>query len=567
MKRKLMEYIPIMVITNLSLFLITTVDGVIAGNYVGKEAFSSINIFASVAVLTSAFSMVAAVGISTSISTAMGRNDTSDLSRVKAASMYIMIGMAILAGILQIPIVFLIIKSYDLPPQLYALTWQYAIGCMLCAPFSLVSTVGTYQLQISGKMKVLMVLTIVEGLANLAFDLLFVAACHMGVAGTGYGTLCANILRCTSTVIYLWRKTDFYKTGRYKPCLQDIKEIVVCGIPDASFPVVSAFQSYCMLRILLDTFGSDGPVINGVCAFCLSLAYVLILGIQAGVRPLMGLYVGAADRIGIKELLKGGMAASVLLLGLTTVSMELFPGFFYRINGIKSIPDGGLLSVRLFALFFIIRGFSFLYRLYLSNRKDIKVATALTLGGNALLPLFALILSRVAPPPYIYLSYLVTELLLLTLSYRRYRWWLAEDKKESTDAAVLYMTVQPEDAVESSRLIRQFADEHGIEKRVAYRVALCMEEMVAYVTNAKRLSLYSEKNPDVEILVRFKDKDNAVFVSLDDGECISLDKDEEKQKLITDNYDLIKRVAKEVEYQYILNLNYTRITFHSDPVS
>lgn len=48
---------------------------------------------------------------------------------------------------------------------------------------------------------------------------------------------------------------------------------------------------------------------------------------------------------------------------------------------------------------------------------------------------------------------------------------------------------------------------------------------------------------------------------MDGGECIALDKDEEKQKLITDNYGLLRKLAKSVEYQYILDLNYTRFTF------
>ena len=302
-RRKLTEYIPVMILTNLLLLLITTINGLIAGNFLGENAFSSINIFYPVSVLLAAFGTITSVGIATCISTAMGRNNLAELARIKGAALYTMLGMAALMGIIQIPIVILIIRSYHLPPELYAMTWQYAIGIMLCQPFSLISAVGTYQLQVSGKMKALMILTTAEGLSNVAFDLLFVAVLHMGVAGTGYGTLCANIVRSTVTVVYIRRKTDFYKTGNYKPCFKDIREILVCGIPDASFTVVSALQSYFMLRILINSFGMSGPVINGVIAFCASILSVLILAVHAGIRPLMGLLVGAEDRIGIKELI------------------------------------------------------------------------------------------------------------------------------------------------------------------------------------------------------------------------------------------------------------------------
>jgi len=36
---------------------------------------------------------------------------------------------------------------------------------------------------------------------------------------------------------------------------------------------------------------------------------------------------------------------------------------------------------------------------------------------------------------------------------------------------------------------------------------------------------------------------------------------EETQELITDNYTLMRKVAKSVEYQYVLNLNYTIFRF------
>ena len=48
---------------------------------------------------------------------------------------------------------------------------------------------------------------------------------------------------------------------------------------------------------------------------------------------------------------------------------------------------------------------------------------------------------------------------------------------------------------------------------------------------------------------------------LDDGRCIALDEDRETQELITDNYGLLRKLAKSVKYQYLLNMNYTEIEF------
>lgn len=595
--RKLAEYLPAMLITNLSTLLLVSVDGIVAGNLVGKDALSSINFFYPVTVAVGAVTMLAASGIATSLSTAMGKNDAAALDRIKGASLRVMIAMAVIVGIVQIPVVLMIVRSYGLSEEMYKMTMQYAIGIMICSPLGLISTVGTYQMQIAGKMKMLMYLSVIEGIANLAFDVLYTGAFHMGVAGTGYGTATANLIRCSLTVIYLWRYTDMFKSDTKKVRVADVRSILSVGVPDFSYSMILALQNYLIMKVLLEAFGSDGGAIKGVCTLCFSITNVLISGITGSMRPLMGLYAGADDKAGLRILMKQGSWLNIVSAGLSTIVIELHPEWFFAINGVHEIPEGGLLSVRLYSLFFILKGCDFLLRMYLSNRKDSKYATLLTVVGNATLPVFAFILWKAAPAPFIFLAYTATEILVFVMSYARYRKWIEKDRKdieENGEDIVLYMSVKPDEAVEASRELRSFAKENGISERIAYRAALCMEEMVAYARAAdaveplKRMadsdenreklaalitlggtaSWTDEVNRDmntppisVEVMVRFEGKNKAVFVELDDGKCIALDKNELSQKLITDNYELLRRLAKSVEYQYILNMNHTRFTF------
>ena len=585
-----------MLITNLSTLLLSSVDGIVAGNLVGSDALSSINIFYPVLVVVAAISMVASSGIATSLSTAMGKNDAAALDYIKGVSLRIMIVMAVAAGIVQIPVVWLVVKSYGLSEEMFRMTMQYAAGMMICTPLGLISSVGTYELQIAGRMKVLMGLSVIEGVTNLIFDVLYTGVFSMGVAGAGFGTATANLIRCTLTVIYLYRFTDMFRSDTKKVSAADVKNILWVGAPDASFSLIFAFQSYLMMKILLAAFDTAGGVIMGACTLCLNITNVLITGITNSTRPLMGLYAGADDREGLRILMKLGAMLNIVSAGLATLVVELRPDWFFSINGVHDIPEGGILSVRLYSLFFIVRGFVYLLRMYLSNRKDSKYATMLTVVGNATLPLFAFILWKASPAPCIFLAYLATELLVFAMSYYRYRGWLEKDRREideNGEDIVLYMSVKPDEAVEASREIRTFAEEHGIDKRISYRAALCMEEMVAYAKAAEAaapiMDLVDLKGNEkslaalvtltgsapwvedimdeignrlsIDIMLRFKGKNEAVFVMLDDGKCIMLDKNSETQKLTTNNYELIRKLAKSVEYQYILNMNYTRITF------
>ena len=103
---------------------------------------------------------------------------------------------------------------------------------------------------------------------------------------------------------------------------------------------------------------------------------------------------------------------------------ELMTKQVYFINGVREIPEGGLLSVRIYSLFFVLKGFNFLLRLYLNNRDDSKYATILTVAGNITLPVFGFILLKTAPAPFIFLAYLVTETLVFAMSHTRCRSWM-----------------------------------------------------------------------------------------------------------------------------------------------
>ena len=85
-RRKLAGYIPIMMVTNLSVLLLTSVDSLVAGNFKGSEAVSAITIFYPINLVLGILSVITGCGISTSISTAMGENNSGRLLHIKKVS-------------------------------------------------------------------------------------------------------------------------------------------------------------------------------------------------------------------------------------------------------------------------------------------------------------------------------------------------------------------------------------------------------------------------------------------------------------------------------------------------
>ena len=172
------------------------------------------------------------------------------------------------------------------------------------------------------------------------------------------------------------------------------------------------------------------------------------------------------------------------------------------------------------------------------------------------IPLFAFGLTKFLPAAWLWAAYTLTELTLLSFNLAHYRKRLKTDSRElEDDIGLFYLTLKPDEAIEASEEIHAYADKIGFEKKYSYRIALCIEEMVAYVKSSQK-----NGNINIQIIIRFQEN-GVIFMMLDDGKCIALDDVKETQKLITGNYDLIKKLANTVEYQYLQNMNYSVLTF------
>ncbi len=555
---KFKEYLPAAILTNLSTLLLITVDGLVVGNFTGANALAAVSVFSPLSVLIGTFTILVSNAIGTSLSTSIGSNNSSEIKQIKGASFWLMVYTSVLATFIQIPVIWILLKAYRLPGTISAMAWQYAIGIMIATPLGQISSIGANMLQISGKMKILAKLTVLEGMVNLVLDILFVGPLNMGVAGAGYGTACANLVRCSATLICLLRYTDILNYRSIKSSFAKYLSILHLGLPDATSSLMYAVQGYIMMQILIYVFGESAGAIDGVCVFCFSLVNVLITGILGSMRPMVGLLSGADDREGIRILTKQVAQFLVIMIGIAIIVIEIFPGLFYTIHGINNIPQGGIASVRIDAVFLMPYAFSSFLRLLLVNKKDSKYTARVTLLGNITQPVFAFGLIFLLDAPWVYLSETLTAILMITIYWQRLNHLNKTDAEEteSSNEIVLYMSVHQQDAVEASRAIRRYAQEHEVHPKIAYRIALCMEEMVAYIESVNGMNIAAQ------IIVRFKGDGGATFVIMDNGKCLTLYQEEEREKgLTTDNYVLMQRLAQKVEYQYALDMNYTILEF------
>ena len=78
----------------------------------------------------------------------------------------------------------------------------------------------------------------------------------------------------------------------------------------------------------------------------------------------------------------------------------------------------------------------------------------------------------------------------------------------------------------------------------------------------KELQELLQQNVSVYFIIRLT-MDEGRFIMMDTGRRIALNEDRESKELVTENYTLIKKLAKSVEYQYVLDMNYSVIVVSS----
>ena len=553
-RMKYFEYIPILYIMNLSTLLLMAVDGLVVGNFMGPNALAAVNMFAPISVLLSAYIAIVVNGIADGHSGILVNNNREEINHSKKAVLVVIILSILVLSIIQIPITHVIIHSYDLDEAMHTMARAYASAMLISMPFRLVSDVGAGLLKEFGRMKVLLVLAVLEAIVNLVLDIVFVKVFNLGLYGTGIATVLASTTRAFITLIYFKTKTDMFDLEGEKIKWQYVKDIVVGGLPYTVGILSSALHSYLMLKLAIYLFGNDGGVIMGVCNMCTSLATVFIVSCADSNGPLMGIFLSMGDRVAMRNAMKIAIRQILVCVGFLTLLIELHPEWFYHIHGVQDIPEYGIIALKFNALFYVFFGCNVLFEAYFIDRHRARITVRHTLLGDLSIPVLAFLLFKMFGKPYLWLSDFIVEFLTL-LAYLRHYFFIVikEEIKEIMNSDIMYLEVEPEQAENASQSIIKYAEDKKYSDILSNHLALCMEEMVEYAVKSQdTLRIH------IQIVINFF-KNGARFVMLDDGRCIHLDKIKSNGEIITNNYELVKKVAKSYKYQYLLSMNHTTL--------
>ncbi|HIS30413.1 MAG TPA: MATE family efflux transporter [Candidatus Limivivens intestinipullorum] len=273
-KPLLMFFLPIALGT-LFQQLYNTVDAVVVGRFVGKEALAAVGGSSGQIInLVVGFFVGLSSGASVIISQFYGAKDTVNLNRTLHTAVAFSVAGSIFVTILGIALAEPLLAAMNTPRELMresSLYLKIYFGGIL---FVFIYNIGSAALRAVGNSKSPLYYLIVCCILNVVLDCVLIVVFHMGVAGAAIATVFSQAVSAVLVLLRLARSDDpcyrlSLKGLRIEPSF--LKRLLYIGLP-AGFQSAMYSLSNIIIQSALNEFGTDSVAawtafgkIDGLC--------------------------------------------------------------------------------------------------------------------------------------------------------------------------------------------------------------------------------------------------------------------------------------------------------------
>ena len=239
--------------------LYNTVDAIVVGNFVGKEALGAVGGSTGTVInLLVGFVVGLASGATVVIAQYYGNKEEEGVKNGVYSSMFLAIVLGFLLMAVGIWFTPQILDLLNVPDSIMEYSVTYMRIFLTGMIPSLIYNNGSGILRAVGDSKRPLYFLVAACLANIVLDILFVVVFHWGVAGVAIATTLAQVLSCALTLYVLGRSSDIYAFHLSKlhfdaPTLLRIIEIgLPVGIQSCLYSVANLF-----IQASVNSYGTD----------------------------------------------------------------------------------------------------------------------------------------------------------------------------------------------------------------------------------------------------------------------------------------------------------------------
>ena len=255
--KKLLIFSVPLILGNLLQQLYSTVDSIIVGNCVGKEALAAVGSTGSIVSLLIAFSQGASVGAGVIISQYMGAKRKDDVKRAVHTAMAIAVIIGLVLTVMGVFMSRLFLVWMQTPDNILdgaSLYLQIYCGGLL---FNVLYNMCAGIFNAAGNSKRPLLYLGAASVVNIALDLILIQGFGMGVEGAAIATDASQLVSCVMAIIYMVRVNADYKLFiRQIKVHRDMAiRIIKVGLPTGIQNMVISFSNV-LVQASVNSYGA-----------------------------------------------------------------------------------------------------------------------------------------------------------------------------------------------------------------------------------------------------------------------------------------------------------------------
>ena len=243
---------------NVFQMLYNTVDTLVVGNFVSKQALAAVGSTTMIVNMAVFFFNGFSIGAGVLIGQSFGARDMKRLHAAIETTMTATFLLSLLftfAGAAGVPAMLRMMSTPDDVFQdavTYLTIYFYGISGLL------IYNMGSGILRAVGDTRHPLMFLVLTSLLNIALDLLFVLGLHMGVEGVAYATILSQFISAALILVLLTRAEDIYRLTWHDLRLDFgiLRRIFAVGLPAGIQSVITAFSNV-FVQSYINVFGSS----------------------------------------------------------------------------------------------------------------------------------------------------------------------------------------------------------------------------------------------------------------------------------------------------------------------
>ncbi len=257
LRQMILFALPLM-LGNVFQMLYNTVDSVIVGNFVSKQALAAIGSTTVIVNMMVFFFNGFSIGAGVVIGQYFGARDMDKLHRAIETTMAATFVLSLLFSLLGVALVPPLLRFMSTPEDVLPEATVYLRIYLGGISGLLIYNMGSGILRAVGDSTRPLYFLILTSLLNIALDLFFVLVLKMGVAGAAVATVLSQFVSGALILVLLTRTRDIYRLvwWELKIELFLLKKIFAVGLPMAIQQVLTAFSNI-FVQGYVNVFGSD----------------------------------------------------------------------------------------------------------------------------------------------------------------------------------------------------------------------------------------------------------------------------------------------------------------------